>query len=264
MSKLIDKLKRTSQAVIQPMGFRSQQPASSKPEMLLIASLAQSDVDNPAEYVAGADAWVLPPDSKPSTKTSRSEKKPPAVSDIVQGRWLKSVTKESTSQILKAGHDFVIFPAAETPLASFQSDEPGTIMEVDMSTGEGLLRAINDIPVDAVLITGKEELNHLTWYHLMIFRRFANLLTKPLLALVPLDMTPDELQALWEADIRGVVIEIKAGQPSGKVKELRQMVDNLTPPPPHKRNKVEALLPRISSDTSTIAEEPVEDDEEDE
>ena len=201
MSKLIDKLNRSSQAVIQPMGFRSQQPASPKPEMLLVASLVETDVESAAEYAAGADAWVLSA-SKLSPKASSSKKTPAATSDILQGRWLKSGTRESVQQTIKAGPDFIIFPAEETPLASFHSDGPGTILEVDMSTGEGLLRAINDIPVDAVLITGKEELNHLTWYHLMIFQRFANLLTKPLLALVPLDMTPDELQALWEAGIR--------------------------------------------------------------
>ncbi|GAI94152.1 unnamed protein product [marine sediment metagenome] len=60
MSKLIEKLNRVSQAKPQLMGFKAAQAVSPKPKMLLVASLVQADVSGVADYVAGADAGLLP------------------------------------------------------------------------------------------------------------------------------------------------------------------------------------------------------------
>ena len=59
MSRFIDKLNNVSQAVSQPMGFRTAQTVLQEPKMLLVASVAQADVDKLTEYVAGADAGLL-------------------------------------------------------------------------------------------------------------------------------------------------------------------------------------------------------------
>ena len=96
----------------------------------------------------------------------------------------------------------------------------------------------------------------LTWQHLMLFRRFADLLTKPLPVSVPSRVTSDELQALWEAGITGVVIEVTTGQPQDRLKELRQVIDELTFPSAQQRKKTEPLLPRTGQKPSiVIAEE---------
>jgi len=163
----------------------------------------------------------------------------------------------------KVGCDFVVFPAANTSLAILQNKEVGKILEVEASFSEGLLRTVNELPVDAVLFTSEQEKEHfLTWHHLMLFQYFANLLTKPLLVSIPSKVTDSELQALWGAGVVGVVVEVGVGQPAGGLTELRRTIDNLTFPSQRKRRKEEALLPYISEEASRVTEEEEEEEEE--
>ena len=261
MSKFIDKLNRVSQAVPQPMGFRTTKPVPERPKILIIASLAEASADNVAERVAGADAGLLHvPELSTGAKTLREVSR--AVPDIPWGGWLRGGSKVGIQKTEKAGCDFVVFPATDTPLAIFRDDEVGKILQVEASVSEGLLRGINELPVDAVLITNEQQEGaFLTWHHLMLFQRSADLLAKPLLALVPSGVTAEELQVLWEAGVDGVVIEVGMEPSVGRLEELRQAVNKLAFPSPRKRGKAEALLPPIEGGVGTVTEEEEEEEE---
>ncbi len=250
MSEFIRKLSRASRSGPQAMGFKAGQPVSPRAKMLLIASLAQANVDSVADYVAGADAGLL----RISKLTSGMEalgKISQAVPDIPWGGWLRGISRRGMKQMKKVGCDFVVF-SANTSLAILQNGEVGKILEVEASLDEGLLRTIDGLPVDAVLIAGEQKEDYfLTWQHLMLFRRFANSLTKPLLASVPSRVLANELQMLWEAGVDGVIVE--AGVEG--LKELRQAVDRLTFPSQRRRRKAEALLPYISPGPGVATEE---------
>jgi len=259
MSRFIDKLKQVSQAEPQVMGFGAAKKVSPKPKMLLVASLAQADVSRLADYVAGADAGLLPV-PKSSSGAGTFQKISQVVPDIPWGGWLRDTGEKRIKQLAKVGCDFVVFPAANTSLSILQDDAVGRILQVEASLGEGLLRAINELPVDAVLIVGEPEAGYLlTWHHLMLFRRFASLLTKPLLVFVPSKVTANELQALWDAGVDGVIVAVGAGQPAGGLKGLRQAIDKLTFPLSRKRGKVEPLLPHIGRETDVVTEEEEEE-----
>jgi hypothetical protein len=258
MSKFIDELKRVSQFGLKPMGFRAAQVMSQKPRMLLVATLAEADVDRLADYVAGADAGLLRIAELSSGAKTLGEISQ-AMSDIPWGGWLRDIGREGIGQMVEAGCDFVVFPAASTSLAILQDDKLGKILEVEPLLDEGLLKAIDDLPIDAVLIASEKEKGYfLTWHHLMLFRRCANLLTKPLLVSAPSDLAASELQALWEAGVVGVVVETGIGQPRGRLAELHQIIDKLTFPSPGKRKKVEPLLPYITKETEIVSEEEEE------
>lgn len=263
MSKFIDTLDRLSRSEPQPIGFRVSHSVSPKPKIQLVASVAEESVDGLTEQVAGADAGLLRI-AKPGSGAKALQKISRAVPDIPWGSWLQGGSPKEIEGITKAGSDFVVFPATHTPLAILHSDEVGKILEVEASLSEGLLRAANELPIDAVLIAGEQGDDFfLTWQHLLLFRRFADLLTIPLLVSIPSKVTADELQALWEAGIKGVVVEVGVGQPQDRLKELRQAIDKLTSPSPHKREKAEALVPRIGMEPSrAMAEEADEEDEE--
>ena len=255
MSRFIDKLNQVSWAVPQAMGFKATKPVSQKPKMLLIASLAQADVDSLTDYVAGADAGLLHI-SKLSSGAKTLQKVSQVVPDIPWGGWLRDIGREGIEQMVETGFDFVVFPAANTSLAILQSDKVGRVLQVEASLTEGLLRAVDELPVDAVFIAGEQEEGYfLTWHHLMVFQRFADLLTKPLLASVPLNVAANELLALWEAGVDGVVVGVE--QVAGRLKELRQLIDQLAFPQ-RKQGRVEALLPHISGEAGITTEEEEE------
>ena len=258
MSQLIDKLNRVSQAVPQAMGFRAMQQVLPKPKMLLIADLAQANVDRLADYVAGADAGLLHISNLSEGAKTLGEICQ-VVSDIPWGGWLRDVGQGGMKQIAEAGCDFVVFPPANTPLALLQDSKLGKILQVEASLSEDLLRAVDGLPVDAVLTAGEQEGEYfLTWHHLMLFQRLADLLTKPLLVSVPSKVTANELQVLWETGVEGVMVKVGVGQPEGRLKELRQVIDKLTFTSPRKRGKAEALLPYIGGERHIVDEEEEE------
>jgi len=258
MSQLIDKLNRVSQAVPQAMGFGAMQQVLPKPKMLLIADLAQANIDRLADYVTGADAGLLHISNLSEGAKTLGEICQ-VVSDIPWGGWLRDVGQGGMKQIAEAGCDFVVFPPANTSLALLQDSKLGKILQVEASLSEGLLRAVDGLPVDAVLTAGEPEGEYfLTWHHLMLFQRLADLLTKPLLVSVPSKVTANELQVLWETGVEGVMVRVGVGQPEGRLKELRQVIDKLTFTSPRKRGKAEALLPYIDGERHIVAEDEEE------
>ncbi len=259
MSRFMEKLNQVSQAAPQPMGFRAIPAALSKPKMLLIASLTQANFEGMADYVVGADAGLLPI-FELSLGARAFKEVLEAVSDIPWGGRLKDISQEEITEIVNAGCDFVVFPAASTALAILQGDTVGKILEIEVSLNEGLLRAVDKLPVDAVLIGGEqEEGRSLTWHQLMHFQQCADLLAKPLLASVPPSVTATELQALCAMGVDGVVVEVGAGQPVSRLIELRQAIDGLTLPSQWKQGKLAPLVPYIGSKAGTVTEEPEEE-----
>jgi hypothetical protein len=244
MSRFIDKLKQPSTGG-QSMGFRAAVAKASGPKLLLVAAVAQGD----GTGLAGADAGLLAM-AKPSSGAKTLRQLSQAVPGIPWGGWLKEAGREGIELVAAAGGDFIVFPAGSS-LALFGEEKAGKILEVEPSLELGLLKAVDDLPVDAVLINAEDE-PLLTWRHLMLVQRCANLLSKPLLVLVPPEVTAAELGALWEAGVRGVVVRVGV---ASRIAEIRQVLDNLPMPSAGKRNKAEPLLPHMGSGMGTVTEE---------
>jgi hypothetical protein len=222
--------------------------------MLLVATLAQVDVDRLADGVAGADAGLLQI-PKPGSGVKALKQVCQAAPDIPWGGWLKEIGRGGVGKMAEAGCDFVVFPADSASLEILQDKKLGKILEVEPGLDPGLVKAIDDLPVDAVLIAAEGGKDYsLSWQHLMLFRRCANLLSKPLLVSVPSKLAASELQALWEAGVGGVVVEA-----AEKLTKLRQIIDKLTLPSPGKRRKAEPLVPHIPGETGAVSEEEEEE-----
>ncbi len=241
-----------------PMGFRHETVVA-KPRLLLIASLAQVGAGNLAELVDGADAGLLAI-TKPASGIKALEEIVQKVPDIPWGVWLDSISQPDTKKTEKAGVDFLLFPAVKMPLSILGAGKLGKVLAVEASLDSGLLRTVNELPADAVFAISHQGETSLTWQHLMLFRRLADLLVKPLLVPALPSVTIDELQALWEAGVDGVVVEVAPGKPEGGCQKLRQMIDSLVPPVKHKRMKTRALVPQVREEAAPIPEE-VEEEE---
>jgi hypothetical protein len=245
MSRFIDRLKQASSGGV-PMGFRAAAAKASRPGMLLVAAV-QVDAERLADIAAGADAGLLSID-KPASGAESLERLSEVMPDIPWGGWLKGVGGEGVG---KMGADFVVF-AASSQL--FVEEKTGKVLEVEPTLEPGLLKAVDDLPVDAVLVAAENET--FTWRDLMLLQRCANILSKPLLVLVPQEVNAAELGALWEAGVRGVVVKATA---EGKIAEIAKMLEKLPPPSARKRTEARPLLPRIGGETSAVAEEGEEE-----
>lgn len=251
MSQLIDKLNRMSRTAPQPMGFGRAQKSTGIACMGLIVSLSPAQADRAADYVKGADATLWRGSSGTDIKTMLEKAR--AVPDIPWGYSLDGNNPPEIELILQSGPDFVVFPAS-APLDMLSQSKTGKILGVEPSLTDGLLRATNDLPIDALLVTGPAA-SALTWQDLMLFRRFTGGLDKPLLVTLPPKATDKDLQALVEAGVAGIIIEAEAGRTA----RLREQIDKLTPPR-RKRGRVEPFLPRMAPEPEPVPQEEEEDE----
>jgi hypothetical protein len=228
--------------------------------MTLIARIeATADIAQLADYISSADAAIIArvsTDQKTMTDVSR------ALPNTVWGLWLEGKSRQPLKAQITAGADFFIMPLdSESDLSDIE--KTGKILLVESSLSEGLIRTINELPVDAVLLAeGEAEKSAVTWHQLMLCQRFADLLSKPLLLSVPESVSSAGLKALWDTGVDGVVITVKTVKQAEKLKELRQIIDksDFTVRP---RKKMAVLLPHTREET-TAAVPDVEEEEEEE
>ena len=258
MSRLIDKLTKTDRAAFQPMGFRASRQAPAEPRMQLIARLELKN-NIASDLIGVADALLLFSNKTlPPSKELKSIIEP--LADIPWGISLQDATANKASSLIKAGCDFIVFPAATTVSAIQQDDDTGMIIEVESSIDDGLLRAINDLPVDAVMVADSlENDGPLVWHQLMIIQHVVNLLTKPIILPASPNTSESELKILWESGVDGVLIKI-GSKDLETIKGLRSIIDRLPARSTQKKGKTEAILPHPGG-TGAAEPEPEEDDE---
>lgn len=254
MSKLIDRLNRAASAP-QPMGFRASHGAPSRPGIHVVAAVTAITPDL-AEQVSGADAAVL---KEKSVKAAASALKAASRSapDVPWGFWPDSVAGDDAESITGAGGDFAVMGSSVTAVLVSPEEDTGVILQIDPSISESLVRAINDLPVDAAMIVPDAQWQHpLTWQQLMLLHRLASLVGKPLLLQIPAGAASEELRLIWEAGIEAVVVT--AG--SGEVSRLRNVITGLEAPSHRRRSKLDATLPTTGRDADALIETDEEDD----
>ncbi len=248
MSKFIEKLKQHTQVTPAPMGF-GKAPAQEKTRIMFIALVSKTDSKNLRELTRGADAVLVESESLESLSDGLSDLKK-TIPDAVLGGWVNNVspTKTNTANI---DSDFIAF-SPESPLVELPV-ELGRMLEVGIDTPDAELRAIDDLPVEAVLFTDKPE--QITWHYIIAIQRLENLLTKPILAFIPESASISELQTLWSVGVDAVVIEIST---PGRIVQLQADADKVIFPLPRKSKKADVRLPFVSPPSQEESEEEEE------
>ena len=259
MSRLIDKLNKTNKSAAQPMGFRTSRSEEEEAALVIIASADTDAPDKIGEYTAGADAVYLSSGS-PGISAKSIQPIIKALSRIPCGISVEDARSKKLDDFIGAGCDFLVF-TEDSPVGPIPQDEKsGKLLRVDPSLEDSLARVINNLPVDAVItseITGKEKT--ITWQHLMNIQRLAMLITKPVIIPVAASVTPGELKAIRDADIRGIVVAADAGEP-GTIERIRRDIKELPPRSEKKRDKTDVLLPYSAGPAEAAIPEEDDDD----
>jgi hypothetical protein len=254
MSKLIDILHKLAQAAPSPMGFRTSKPTEAVNKILIIGRMAVNSAP-PTKGNIAADAVLVYADAEATAQNVQKTAK--ALGDIPWGIYLEE-SGVGTAALIEAGADFVVFSPSSFIPDLPENEKTGKILQADSSMDDGLLRTVNDLPADALLITDTFEDNKtLTMHQLMIYRHLANFVAKPLIVPVPTDITLAELKALQDAEIDAVIAEIDGDG----LKELRKTISKLPPRAAKKPDKGGVILPRMSAGAAKPAEEEEEEDE---
>lgn len=251
MSKFAEKLRRTYTGSAPSMGFRKS-AEKEPPPLLLIATITKANVTE-ANALAGEIDAVVVRSGDISAKSFGQLVE--AWGDIPLGISLESDRKEETAKSIELGGDFVVF-GLRMPVESVSKEGLGRILKIEPSLDQGLARAINALPlqVDGVLVTAEGSL--ITIERLLVYRRFAELLDKPLLVTLGSSVTEDELRSLYGAGVNGVVLP--EGFPAEAFADLKKMIVGLSKTAKRKTRGA-ALLPQIGGELPAEVEEEEEE-----
>lgn len=260
MSKLLEKLERVSRSKVQPMGFGAVAARSKTSPMVVVASLSKGTTSLTATE-GGADA-VLVSIGDLSTEADALGRVTKSVGATPWGVSLKKVTKDDIGRLVEMGCDFLVFTGTRTPSALLREQGLGKVLEIDPSLPDSLARAINRLPIDAVLIGGGMDEPSLTVERLMVCERLATLVRKPILVPLPSELVEGDLEALWDAEVRGLLVDFGEASPEGKLAKLRQAIEALPQRRKKPKEKLDAILPRfVEGSIPQPEEEEVEEPE---
>ncbi len=257
MSRLLDKIKKQTEGTSVQIGFRRTLQEAPKPTILLIAKAAIGESGSPVKNIEGADAVLI--DASGFELTAKNL--PRIVKPLGGIPWGIAIeeSKDTGEALDNSGCDFVVITPASPIGAAPKNEKTGKIMQVEFSMDDGLLRALNDLPVDAVLAADSfDEQGAMSYHHLMILRYMALLIKKPLLVPVPAGVTKEELKALWDAGVEAVVVPVDCAKEE-TLKELREIAATL---PPRASQKLDIFLPSASGRRTEPEPEPDEEEEE--
>lgn len=251
MSKLVDKIKRVSEGEAAPLGFGTKTPVK-MPQMVLGAILAKNDIGMAASAVErGADALLISLHSVTEGVNELGQVTQLAA-NVPWGVWLESSSPEEMRLVREIGCDFILFEGARTPSALLREEGLGRIMKIDTSLSDSLMRAIDRLPVDALLIGNGMGEPPLSVYQLMNYYRFVLLTRKPLLVLVTSEMTNLEVETLWEAGLVGIFLETEPALLENQLSMLRQAIDKLPSSRKKPRSVPDVSLPYLGQQPSTL------------
>jgi hypothetical protein len=253
MSKFVDKLQSLSKSSTTPIGFRPSVSELKSPAMLLIAGLSGTQVKE-AKIVAdvNADAGLILSED-PSAKIVKQMAE--AVGNVPLGVFMKGTSEETINELASLGCDFVVFDI-KAAAAVLSKENVGKFLMIEPSFDQGFVRAINSLEVDGVFISSRSGGSFVAVEHLLVCRRFVELLEKPVIMALPSLVTKSELTSLWQAGVDGLVAP--STQSVEALTELKKMIGDLPRGVRGRRAKVGVILPHYGESVAGEEDEEQE------
>jgi hypothetical protein len=253
MSKFVDKLQSITKSSTTPIGFHPAVSELKRPAMLLIAGISGAQVKE-AKIAAdvNADAGLILSEGASAKVVKQMVE---AVGDFPLGVFVKGMNEEKINEVTSVGCDFVVFDI-RIPAAVLHKEGVGKFLMIEPSLDNGLVKAINSIEVDGVLISSRDGDSFVAVEHLLVCRRFIELLEKPVIVALPSLVTKAVLTSLWQTGVDGVVAPSE--QSVGTLTELKKMISDMPRRARGRRAEAGVILPRYGG----VAEEEDEEQEE--
>ena len=250
MSKLIERLEKVDAASTPPLGFGASR-TQTKPASMLLLALADA-ASTEAITKIQADFSVL---TTASAGESDLKAAKDALGDGDWGLWPAALSSESLDGIKEQGGDFFVFSETDMPAEILAGEGLGRLIAIPADFPEELGRCLEELPLDAVVMTGLEEAAPVSVKNLMQVRAIRDLISKPMLLLRSRTLSQGELTVLHDTGIQGLILDSRSVDAEDALK-LKEAIDAL-PPKKSKRDQPAPMLPRIGSG------EPVHHHEED-
>ena len=244
MSKLIDKLEMASQPAPKRMGFVTSAAEAATPPLVLVIRLDADSAGLIKDTSDSADAVILQTNSVDKNKTPFKDLGK-LQDSIPWGVQINGMSLEAVGSVRDAGCDYLVFGIEDTPAAVLNEENIGKVLSIGLSLEDYLMRVLEDTPTDAVVIE-VEPPERLTVKDLMAYRSILSCVSKPVLVRTGMGIQEEELAALQNAGISGIVVEPRNGRDMKLVSKIRKAIEALPPREAGEPRRVETLLAQSS------------------
>ena len=223
--------------------------------MLLLAWADGASKQKLSKVSSGADALVLP---LSALESSQSKSAPPEGAvwgiafDTADGN-LVEIAKEK-------GSDFVIFNLDGVLVDYLSEGDVARVLQIHANLEESLMRGLEDLPVDVILLKRPEPQGPLSLTHLLAISNVRSAMSRYMLLEWDAGLTSHELEQLNDMGIDGIVANLGKMSPSA-IGELKENIDKLPPRKARNEQKLGPTLPRAQEPASPHHHHHEEDEE---
>jgi hypothetical protein len=203
-SALIRRLRDAARARPRSIGFGRDRDGAAGPAVVVVASVRGYDAAAAKKAVADGAAAVLFEGGEVGKDAREAAA---ACGDVAAGVALGQVAV-APSDLERSGFDYVLVDVERAPAAVLAAEGVARVARVaDASQSTGLLRALGELQVDAVLAARlRDGSASLTILDLMGFRHVVDCMRQPVLVEADANLQPESLQALRDVGVVGVVV----------------------------------------------------------
>ena len=244
MSRFLDTLERINRGPTTSMGFGTAARTEKVPAMALLGILS-----DPGKSVQGA-ATLARIDAEGALiegkKTEKTLKKIAQTLDSVPwGVGVQELNGEQVSHYREHGCDFLAFGPERALVGAIGNEDTAFLLRIQPDMDERSLRAIEYLPVDAVLLSLGYMEPPLTIQHLITVGSVRDAFSKYLLLEVPGVLTAEELESLRDMGVDGLGLDATA-VPADELEGLKERILALPRQQRNRTNKASAILPRTT------------------
>lgn len=246
-SKFLERLDEIREGAPPRLGFGPSR-GEKTPGMALVIDIGDKVSDELESAVALSPAAIiinsrygtdkrLGPDSEAAAYASRVA----GDSKIPWGGRTDTLGASDAADWREAGADLIVFSLTGTALDAATSRDAARILTLVPQTPAEDLRDLNPLPIDAVLITIPGNPAQWTLQDLAAVTRITSRVGKHVLAEIAAAPAPGALEALRDAGIAGLVVNLSIGETA--IAQLKTDLLNIPRPGANRRSRPSAILP---------------------
>ncbi|MFC1935947.1 hypothetical protein ACFLX9_04260, partial [Chloroflexota bacterium] len=224
MSKLLDRLYQITRGAPRAMGFATAANQEAIPTLALLTWMGGPGKNKVAPLVgAGVDAFILP---RGVLGVAGLERQLKPLEGSTWGIVMEQPERDRVEAYQDKGCDFVAFGIEETRVDALEEGECGRILRIPTDLEDSLLRGLEDLPVDIILLCKPAPEGPLSLVHLLAISNVRSATGRYLLLEWNSELTSRELEHLRDAGVDGLVVNVEEVQPS-VITTLRERINVL-------------------------------------